>query len=100
MSESKENFLKSAVLVAEDSWGLTISLEKLTEIIGDTMKDEWTLFKYEDVSYFMDTAPREEIADLISLHYLGREWPKYGENVDIQAFVKSINNKIKEEAKQ
>lgn len=94
MSESKENFLKSAVLVAEDSWGLTISLEKLTEIIGDTMEDEWTLFKYEDVSYFMDTAPREEIADRISLHYLGREWPKYDEKLDIGEYVKRLQRKI------
>ena len=40
MKTSKEYFLESAVLVAEDSFGVNISLEKITEIIGDKMKDE------------------------------------------------------------
>lgn len=100
MKTSKQNFLESAVLVAADSYGLSISLEQITEILGDKMEKEWTNFEYNEVSHFMDTAPREDIADHIAFHYLGRYWPTYSESVDIQAFVKSINDKIKEEAKQ
>jgi len=94
MFTSKENFLASAVLVAEYEFGLKISLEKMTEIIGDKMESEWTAFNYSDVSKYMDTSPREEIADHIALHYLGRHWPTYGEKVDIHTFVADLRKKI------
>ena len=94
MPTSKENFLASAVLVAEYEFGLKISLEKMTEIIGDKMANEWTAFDYDDVSQYMDTAPREEIADHIAFHYLGRYWPTYSEKVDIHAFVADLHKKV------
>lgn len=94
MSTSKENFLASAVLVAKDTYLLDISLEKMAEIIGDKMESEWTAFNYDDVSPFMDTAPREDIADIIAMHYLGRPWPNYGERLNIHDFVKMLQEKI------
>ena len=94
MLTSKENFLASAVLFSERELGLKISLEKMTEIIGDKMANEWTAFNYDSVSPYMDTAPREEIADHIAFHYLGRYWPTYSEKVDIHAFVADLREKI------
>jgi hypothetical protein len=95
MNTSKENFLKSAVIVAEDRFGLTISLEKMTEIIGDKMAREWNSFEYTEVSPYMDTAPREEIADIIAMHYTGNYWPTYGDNIDPKEFWKNLVEKVK-----
>jgi len=94
MSTSKENFLRSAVLVLRDRYGIDLSYEKVAEIIGDKMEDEWTNFEYEDVSPYMDTSPREEIGEIVSMHYLGRSWPTYGEKVDMEEFYKNLDEKI------
>jgi hypothetical protein len=97
MNTSKENFLRSAVLVLQDRYDINLSYEKVAEIIGDKMEDEWTNFEYEDVSPFMDTAPREEIGEIVSMHYLGRSWPTYGEKVDMKDFHKNLTQKIAQE---
>ena len=95
MNTSKENFLASAVLSVKQRFDIDISLEKLTNIVGDKMKDEWELFTYEDASPYMDTAPCEEVADLIALHYLGRRWPTYAEKgIDIHQFLRNLEEKI------
>jgi len=95
MTTSKENFLKSAVIVAEDRFGLTISLEKMTEIIGDKMAREWTDYEYTEVSPYMDTSPREQIADIIAMHYTGRHWPTYGDKIDPKEFWDNLVEKVK-----
>ena len=95
MNTSKENFLKSAVIVAEDRFGLTISLEKMTEIIGDKMAREWTDYEYTEVSPYMDTSPREQIADIIAMHYTGGYWPTYGDKIDPKEFWDNLVEKVK-----
>lgn len=79
MKTSREYFLESAVLSVEERFGIEISLEKITEIIGDKMASEWTNFEYTEASPYMDTSPCEDVADLIAHHYIGRGWPTYGD---------------------
>jgi hypothetical protein len=97
MNTSKENFLRSSVLVLHDRCGIDLSYEKVSEIIGDKMEDEWTNFQYEDVSPFMDTVPREEIANIICMHYLGRSWPTYGEKINMETFLDRLYEKVNKE---
>lgn len=95
MSTSRENFLQSAVLTAEASFGIKLSLEKMTKIIGNKMDSEWKTYKYDSVSQYMDTSPREQIADIIAKHYLGRSWPCYGEDIDMEKyFYAKLDEKI------
>ncbi len=95
MYTSRENFLGSAVIVAEDYFGLNISLEKMTKIIGNHMDYEWKTFEYSDPSPYMDTSPREQIAEFIANHYLGRGWPCYGDNINMEEFFDELEEKMK-----
>lgn len=96
MKTSKEYFLESAVLVAADFWGVNISLEKITEIIGDKMEYEWTAFTYKEASPFMDTMPREQIANHIAYHYLGRRWPTYADGANMDDWMSELLAAMKE----
>ena len=95
MNTSRENFIRSAMLVIEDYCGINLPFEKVSEIVGDSMEKEWGTYEYTEVSVFMDTAPREDVMDLVAQHYLGRGWPSYGENIDINDWIMSMNNSIK-----
>ena len=94
MSTSRENFLQSAVLSVEVCLGIKLSLEKMTQVIGNYMDYEWKSFAYGDPNPYMDTSPREHIAELIANHYLGRSWPCYGENVNMEEFFTELEEKI------
>lgn len=96
MKTSRENFIGSAVLVIEEYSRLKLSFEKVSEIIGNKMEDEWTDFEYDEVSIFMDTCARERVADIVSNYYLGRDWPSYYEKVDIEEFLELLEQKVKE----
>lgn len=98
MNTSKENFLKSAVLSVKQRFGLDISLEKLTEIVGGKMDHEWQTFSYNEVSEYMDTSPCEDVADLICLHYTGAHWPTYSDKINFNEFWDNLMNKMKESA--
>lgn len=90
MKTSKENFLLSAQMMLENRVGAKWSVEKLDEIIGVKMEDEYTDFEYGEASCYMDTAPREEIFELLSAHYLGKNWPCYSDKVDMNDFMESF----------
>jgi hypothetical protein len=90
MNASRENFVKSAVLVIKEYVGINLSYDKVDEILGDKMKDEWTNFDYSDVSTFMDTSPREDVMDFVAFHYLDRYWPTYGESANMEAFMSNL----------
>jgi hypothetical protein len=98
MNNSQENFLKSAVLSAEESFGIKLSLEKMTQIIGDKMDYEWKSYEYSEPSPYMDTSPREQIAEIIAIYYLGRPWPCYAENVNMEEFYDQLEQKMKADA--
>jgi hypothetical protein len=85
-SANHENFLQSAVLSVEKSFGIKLSVEKMTQIIGNKMDSECKSYAYREVSPYMDTSPLEQIADIISNHYLGRPWPSYGEDIDMEKY--------------
>lgn len=95
MNTPKENFMASAALVIEDYCGIKLPIEKVSEIIGDKMDSEWKNFEYNEVSPFMDTAPREEVMDIVAEHFLGRSWPRYGDNIDINDWIMSMNKAMK-----
>ena len=97
MNTSKENFMASAALVIEDYCGIKLPIEKVSEIIGDKMDSEWKTYEYNEVSPFMDTAPREDVMDIVAEHFLGRPWPTYGDNIDINEFWDNLMNKMKED---
>lgn len=96
MNTSRENFIGSAALVIEDYCGIKLSIEKVSEIIGDKMKHEWEAFEYDEVSPYMDTAPRENVMDIVAEHFLGRSWPTYGDDIDINDWIMSMNAAMKE----
>lgn len=97
MNTSKENFLKSAVLSVEERFGISIKLEKLTEIVGDKMDREWKNFEYNEVSKYMDTSPCEDVADLIAQHYTGGFWPTYSSKVNMADWFNDLVTKIEED---
>lgn len=96
MNTSRENFIGSAALVIEDCCGIKLSIEKVSEIIGDKMDREWNTFEYREVSPFMDTAPREELMDIVAEHFLGRSWPTYGDRVNMEEWFSSLYDAVKE----
>lgn len=98
MNPSKENFLKSAVLSVKNRFGLSIDFETLAEIVGDKMDREWKTYQYTEVSEYMDTAPCEDLADLICFHYTGEYWPAYSDRVNFDEFWNNLMNKMKEKA--
>lgn len=100
MNDSRKNFVESAVLMLADHAGIHLSFEKLSEIIGDQMDDEFTTFPYTEISPYMDTAPREEVMDLISKHYMDRYWPCYSDQVDMDDFMTQLDRKIQEDVQK
>lgn len=98
MSDSRKNFIESARLMLSNREGIQLSFEKLSEIIGNQMDDEFTAFPYMEVSPYMDTAPREEVMELVSMYYMGRPWPCYSDNVDMNDFMAQLDLKIQEGA--
>lgn len=87
---SRTNFLESARLMIDYELEICLTLDQVEKIIGDKMDSEWQNFDYKEASQYMDTAPREEIVDLLALHYLGRSWPTYGEKVNMDEFMKNF----------
>jgi hypothetical protein len=68
-------FAHSASLMLQDWFALDISAEKLAEIIGDKMDHEASEYLYDPNDSHIDTNIRDEVADIVSNHYLGRNWP-------------------------
>jgi hypothetical protein len=98
MSDSRKNFIESARLMLSDRVGIDLTFEKLSEIIGNQMDDEFTEFPYTSVSPSMDTSPREQVMELVSMYYMGRYWPCYADNVDMNDFMDQLERKIQEDA--
>lgn len=98
MNKSYENFIGSAALVIENYTGIKLSIEKVAEVIGNKMDREWKAYEYDEVSVYMDTSPRESIVELLARHYLGRSWPTYGDNIDINEFFNDLMSKMKVDA--
>lgn len=72
---SKQIFLQTAVLSFKERFGIELPIDTMETIIGSAMDHEWKTFPYTVVSQYMDTAPCEEIADLVAFHYLEEYWP-------------------------
>jgi hypothetical protein len=98
MNKSYENFIGSAALVIEEYTGIKLSIEKVAEIIGNKMDNEWNVFVYDEVSVYMDTSPREHIVEYVAQYYLGRGWPTYRDKIDMHDFHGELNAKMKVDA--
>ena len=70
----------------------------MAQIIGNKMDSEWKSYGYREVTSYMDTSPREQIAEIIANHYLGRDWPSYGEGVNMEEFYAQLEEKIAADA--
>jgi hypothetical protein len=92
----RENFIGSAALVIEDYCGIKLSVEKVSEIIGNKMDDELIFVDYKEVSPFMDTSPRERVMDIVAEYFLGRPWPSYGDRVNMEEWFSSLYDAVKE----
>jgi hypothetical protein len=98
MNTSRENFIASAALVIEDYCGIKLSIEKVSEIIGDKMDDEWSEYEYDEVSPFMDTSPREYVMDIVAEYFLDRSWPTYGDWANMEEWFSSLYDAVKEKS--
>jgi hypothetical protein len=96
MNTSRENFIGSAALIIEDYCGISLPLEKVSEIIGDKMEDEWNEYEYDEVSPFMDTSPREEVMNIVAEYFLRRSWPTYADRVDMEEWFSSLHDAVNE----
>lgn len=99
MNTSRDNFVASAVLAIEQYTGISLPFEKVDEIVGNKMEYEWgdPNFEYKQVSSSMDTSPREEVMELLALHYIGRNWPCYMDHVDMKGFsTELVKNMMKD----
>lgn len=96
MNNSRKNFVASAVLLVKEQIDIDITFEKMDAIVGDAMEDEWgnPNYEYTEASASMDTAPREEIFDLVSMFYLGKYWPCYGDKVDFDQFLSDLKQAV------
>lgn len=78
---SHEGFIESCRLMLEDRFRLVVSNQKLKEIIGDQMDEEWQECDYSKPSHFaLDTYTRESVIEIVTQRYMGRSWPCYGDN--------------------
>lgn len=93
-SSSRNNFMASAKEMIKSQMGIDLTLEQVTTIVGDKMDGEWQNFDYKEVSKYMDTAPRENIMDIVAEHYLGRPWPTYGERVNMEHFIEDLMTSV------
>lgn len=90
-------FAHSASLMLQDWFALDISAEKLAEIIGDKMDREVSEYMYDPKDSQIDTNIRDEVADIVSNHYLGRNWPRYRDKIDMDEFYKDLKESIENE---
>lgn len=58
--------------------GVNLTNEKIDTIIGNQMNDEYKNFSYKDMDEYLETSPRDEVLNIISLYFINREWPKVG----------------------
>jgi hypothetical protein len=89
----------SATLLINDYCDVLLSVEQVAEIVGDKMDSEWMNIEYNDVSPFMDTAPREDIMDIVANHFLGRHWPTYAENTNMREWYTDLHAAIQRKYK-
>lgn len=95
---SKQIFLQTAVLSFKERFGIELSIDTMETIIGSAMDREWKAFPYTVVSQYMDTAPCEEIADLVAFHYLKEYWPTGIDRVDFVDFYGRLKDAIEKES--
>lgn len=97
MEYSRCAFAHSASLMLQDWFALDISAKKLAEIIGDKMDHEVSEYLYDPNDSHIDTNIRDEVADIVSNHYLGRKWPRYRDKIDMNEFYKDLKESIENE---
>jgi hypothetical protein len=91
------SFVWAAHNMLKDRAGLVINPQKLDTIIGDAMEYEWQDIVYDPNDYDMDTAPRENVFDLVSEHYLGHPWPMIMDNMDINDYFMRLEAEIEKD---
>jgi hypothetical protein len=87
-------FAHSASLMMESYCDLYISPEKMSIIIGKQMDDEVSVHLYDPNDDYMDTCVREEVADIVAMHYLGHPWPRYCDDYDVDLFMRNLTAAI------
>lgn len=90
-------FSHSASLMLQDWAGLNISAKMLSEIIADKMDHEVSECLYDSNSPYIDTVIREEVLDIVSNHYMKRNWPNYCDKIDISEFYTELKNEIEKD---
>lgn len=90
-------FSHSASLMFRDWFALDITAKTLSEIIGDKMDHEVSEHLYDPNDPNIDTNIRDEVADIVSNHYLGVNWPLYRDKIDMNQFYKELKKAIENE---
>ena len=90
-------FAHSASLMLQDWFVLDITAKRLSEIIGDKMDYEVSEYLYDPNDPHIDTNIRDEVVDIVSNHYLGANWPRYRDKVDMNQFHEELKKAIENE---
>lgn len=58
--------------------GVNLSNERIDAIIGDQMNDEYKNFFYKDMDEYLETSPRDDVLNIMSLYFINKKWPRVG----------------------
>lgn len=92
-SAKRCSFVWCVTNVFEDM-GFNIPATLMSEIIGDSMDDEWVSFLYYPDERYLDTCVRDKVSDIICDYFIGHPWPRYCDNIDVGNFESILKDKI------
>lgn len=94
-SPKRYNFVSSIQLLLHNSCNIKMSKELIDDIIQDKMNSEYKNFSYEPISMYIETDPRDQIFNIISNHFLNKDWPKAGvSDEEFNKFLSKLKEKI------
>lgn len=81
-NERRYNFVVTVHHALKRMLDVNVNMETIDSIIGDQMNDEYKNFSYEDMDSHLETSPREQLLNIMSMHFIGKKWPKVGSMSD------------------
>lgn len=97
--ERRYNFVTTIHRAMKRMFGVNLSKEKIDFIIGDEMNEEYKQFSYKDMDEYLETEPRDQLLNIISMHFIGEKWPKVGSisDSDFEIFLNKVKKEMRNE---
>lgn len=86
MSELSEKLLEEACESLELVTGILLNSQQMKDFLSGT-RVEKSLIEWGEV----DTQDRENLADMLSMKLINKEWPCYSDKADMEKFALELN---------